>query len=150
MGWNKDKSLLLSRVSVVLFFGAILGICISGPWLWQWLLQESQVRLEAHYPLYLLTTYTVAVPAVLALWLLWGLLKNLGNQEVFLEKNVRLLRGISWCCLLAGGVLFLSGFYDWFFFCLGAAAAFMGLIVRVVKNVVAQAVQLQQDNDFTI
>jgi hypothetical protein len=30
------------------------------------------------------------------------------------------------------------------------AAAFVGLIVRVVKNVFARAVTLQDDSDFTI
>ena len=32
----------------------------------------------------------------------------------------------------------------------GVAAAFMGLIVRVVKNVFARAVSLQDDADYTI
>jgi len=35
-------------------------------------------------------------------------------------------------------------------FAVGIAAAFMGLIVRVIKNVVAKAVSLQDDADFTI
>ena len=33
---------------------------------------------------------------------------------------------------------------------LAVAAAFMGLIVRVVKNVVAQAVELKDEADYTV
>jgi heme exporter protein D len=36
----------------------------------------------------------------------------------------------------------------WFF--LAVAAAFMGLIVRVVKNVVAQAVELKDEADYIV
>jgi len=48
-------------------------------------------------------------------------------------------------------VIGLASSYYWIpWFAVGAAAAFMGLIVRVIKNVVAKAVSLQDDADYTI
>ena len=41
-------------------------------------------------------------------------------------------------------------YYGKSIFLVGLAAAFVGLIVRVVKNVIAQAVHLKEENDYTI
>ena len=47
-------------------------------------------------------------------------------------------------------ILLVSGFY-YILFVIGAVAAgFFGLILRVVKNVIEQAVILKNENDFTI
>jgi hypothetical protein len=52
---------------------------------------------------------------------------------------------LSKLCLL----LFMSGLIGTIVF-VAIAAAFMGLIVRVVKNVLAKAVELQTEVDYTI
>lgn len=39
-------------------------------------------------------------------------------------------------------------YFPWVF--VAVAAAFMGLIVRVVKNMVAKAVELQEEVDYTV
>jgi len=69
---------------------------------------------------------------------------------VFINGNVELLRRISWTCFMGAGLAAVSTYYylPWLF--LAAAAAFMGLIVRVVKNVVAKAVELQDEVDSII
>ena len=44
----------------------------------------------------------------------------------------------------------LSALYYMPFLIVSAAAAFVGLILRVVKNVFAEAVRLKDENDYTI
>ncbi|WNX86425.1 DUF2975 domain-containing protein [Agathobaculum sp. NTUH-O15-33] len=146
MNWTKDKSLVLSRVSVILFFAALVAVCIFAPKLLGW-------RLGYHaylMPFYLASIYCSAPFAAAVLWQLHRLLRNIGRGEVFVQTNVRCLRAISWCCIGAAAVLFASGFYDFLFFALSAMAAFVGLILRVVKNVIAEAVAIKAENDFTI
>ena len=57
---------------------------------------------------------------------------------------------MSWCCIAAGFVYFAAGWFDWYLFVFAAAAAFVGLMLRVVKNVFAQAVAIKAENDYTI
>ena len=84
------------------------------------------------------------------LWLLWRLLDNIRAGRVFIPQNVQLLRRISWGCIAGALICLASGLYYVLFFVIAACAAFMALIVRVVKNVFQQAVLLQEDADYTI
>lgn len=90
-----------------------------------------------------------------ALWMLYNLymfLARIEKEEVFTPANVLALRRISWCCTWAaalclpvGAVLGLP-----FIFAIGVAAAFMALIVRVIKNAFAQAVKMKDELDYTV
>ena len=75
---------------------------------------------------------------------------NISEGEVFIPENVSILRLLSWCCIAAGLVCLFSALYYMPFLIVSAAAAFVGLILRVVKNVFAEAVRLKDENDYTI
>lgn len=150
MKWNDDKSLLLTRVCVWLSAVALVLLCVSAPWLFSWFIQKGLILPPQSRDYFLVTTYTVAVPAAIALYMMNRLLANIRKEEVFTEKNTRYLRGMSWCCLAAGLIFLVSSFYYLPFFALCAAAVFMALILRVIKNVFAQAEEIKKENDYTI
>ncbi len=150
MKWNDDKSLLLTRVCVWLSAAALVLLCVSAPWLFSWFIQKRLILPPQSRDYFLVTTYTVAVPATIALYMMNRLLANIRKEEVFTEKNTRYLRGMSWCCLAAGLIFLVSSFYYLPFFALCAAAVFMALILRVIKNVFAQAEEIKKENDYTI
>ena len=150
MKWNDDKSLLLTRVCVWLSAVALVLLCVSAPWLFSWFIQKRLILPPQSRDYFLVTTYTVAVPAAIALYMMNRLLANIRKEEVFTEKNTRYLRGMSWCCLAAGLIYQVSSFYYLPFFALCAAAVFMALILRVIKNVFAQAEEIKKENDYTI
>lgn len=150
MKWNDDKSLLLTRVCVWLSAAALVLLCVSAPWLFSWFIQKRLILPPQSRDYFLVTTYTVAVPAAIALYMMNQLLANIRKEEVFTEKNTRYLRGMSWCCLAAGLIFLVSSFYYLPFFALCAAAVFMALILRVIKNVFAQAEEIKKENDYTI
>lgn len=147
---NDDKSLLLTRVCVWLSAAALVLLCVSAPWLFSWFIQKRLILPPQSRDYFLVTTYTVAVPAAIALYMMNRLLANIRKEEVFTEKNTRYLRGMSWCCLAAGLIFLVSSFYYLPFFALCAAAVFMALILRVIKNVFAQAEEIKKENDYTI
>ena len=97
-----------------------------------------------------ITIYCCAVPGLFLLLCLHRLLRNLRRERVFEQENVTLLRAISWLCIAVGVVTLVSGFYYTSFFLVAAAAAFCGLIVRVVQNVFEQAIEIKTENDYTI
>jgi hypothetical protein len=91
------------------------------------------------------------VPALLALVSLDRLLGSIGRGEVFIAKNVRALRLISWCCFAEALLLAAAAWmFSLILFSLSIAAAFFGLILRVVKNVIEAAVLIKAENDLTI
>lgn len=98
----------------------------------------------------LLTVYACALPGLVSLICLDRLLVNIRREEVFAIKNVKLLRALSWCSFVFSVILFISGFYYILFVIIAVCAAFLGLILRVIKNVFEKAIIIKQENDFTI
>ena len=145
MKWNNDRSLLLSRVCVWVFTVLLAALLLTAPWFWNWILWRSSVRM-----VYIGVTYASGVPAAVVLFCLHRLLRTISEEEVFIQENVRSLRIMSWCLMAAALVYLVGSLFDWYLVVLAAAAAFVGLILRVVKNVFAQAVELKNENDFTI
>lgn len=94
--------------------------------------------------------YAALVPGFVAVVALLRLLQSVRRDEVFTDGAVGNLRLLSYCCF-AEAVLFLA--LAWFFefsVCVAFGALFMGVILRVVKNVIERAVALKTENDFTI
>lgn len=149
MKWSRDNSIILSKVCILVFVCA--GI-FSAIWLpvvldgivqrWGWGMEERRYFLASFYCLIL--------PAAIALGYLYRLLVNISRDKVFVEDNVSCLRRISWACYLAAAICMVSMGYYLPFVMPAAAAGFMGLILRVVKNVFAEAVAIKLENDFTI
>ena len=56
----------------------------------------------------------------------------------------------SWCCFGACLVSFASSLYWPPIMLVAIAAGFVGLIVRIVKNVFEQAITMKDELDFTV
>lgn len=150
MDWNRDKSVRLSKFCVGLFMVLLAGLCVFAPWIFRRLVALRGPYLTGALPYFLFSTYTAAVPAAAALVDLRRLLYNISAAAVFIDANVAILRRLSWYCIAAGVICLVSTLYYMPFLVLAAAAAFVGLILRVVKNVFAEAVRLKDENDYTI
>ena len=145
--WSDRKSILLSRIAVILFMAALVAVAVAAPWLAGRMFLFASALGKTYF---LLTVYLGAVPAAFLLVSLFRLLHRIEKGNVFIQKNVDSLRYISWCCFAGAVVSLASSLYYISWIMVAVAAAFMGLIVRVVKNVFAKAVSLQDDADFTI
>lgn len=148
--WNGEKSLALTKLCILLFLGLLLAAVVSAPWLTRWFVDFSQAGLEGTASYFMSTIYVGFVPAAYLLYSLLVLIRRIDVGQVFIAANVELLRRISWSCFLGAVIALVSVLYysPWFF--VAVAAAFMGLIVRVLKNVFAQAVDLQDESDYTV
>ena len=145
--WSDKKSIVLSKVCVVTIMVLLVVCAVFAPWA----LDELFLHLtERGRILFLATIYTGSVPAAALLVCLFLLLRRIGQGHVFVKKNTESLRHISWFCFAGAVICFASSLYWFPWFAIGIAAGFMGLIVRVIKNVIAKAVSLQDDADHTI
>lgn len=98
----------------------------------------------------ILCFYPSAVLGLTALASLVLLLRNIMKNEMFCRGNVLILQIISICCFIVAVLTFAGGFFWFPFFVLSFSSGFMGLIIRVVKNVMQKAVELREENDLTI
>lgn len=148
--WNGKKSNSLSKLCVLVFSAMLIVVDVSAPWLVRWFLDFSRADLVGKEPLFLVTIYIGSVPAAVLLFCLYRLLHGIGNDQVFTMSNVEYLRRISWSCF-AGAIICMAStpyYFPWVF--VAVAAAFMGLIVRVIKNIIEQAVELKNESELTI
>lgn len=149
MKWSRDNSIILSKVCIVAFVGVSILCAACLPNVLDGIVRRRGWDMtERSY--FLASFYSLLVPAAIALGCLYRLLMNIGRDEVFVDANVKCLRRISWACYLAAAICLASVFYYPPFVMPAAAAGFMGLILRVVKNVFAEAVSIKQEHDFTI
>ena len=150
---SKKASVTLSMVLSFLFFvGLIIGAVAMPAFV------DSVIELvynPATFPtagkaLCLALAYLILAVCLIADCVIFALLKTVKADNVFTAKSVALIRVISWCCFLVG-VLFLAvGYYFALAFILAFAAMFLGLCIRVVKNVIEQATEIKCENDLTV
>lgn len=150
MVWDSKKSLILSKICVLVFFIVLVYVLIAAPWLVRWIAYISYTVDQSSKTYFLLTIYTGGAVAAALLLNMYRLLHSLEKGFVFVEKNVRYLRLISWCCFTGCFISLLSSIYYVPWSLIALSAGFAGLIVRVVKNIVSQAIVLKEESDLTI
>ena len=138
MLWNKDRSILLSLGCVVVFALCLLALDICAYWLAGWFMGRRPAAFQAYF---MASIYLGSVFGWIFLCQLWRLLNNLRRGELFTAGNVKRMRAASWCCFAAAGLCLLSAAYYLPFVFVAVAAAFVGLIVRIVKNAFQQAME---------
>lgn len=83
--------------------------------------------------------------------LLFMLLQRVKGGKVFTPESVALIRGISWGCYLVAVVFCgLSAYFTFVALLVAFVAIFLGLCLRVVKNVIEEATEIKSENDLTV
>ena len=157
MNWTKNKSIVLSKICVFIFaaLGILLNIYIQHDI--KFIIREriyipiSEQELLRQYIIFnLIALYLLDILAYTALFLLYRLLCNIHKSQVFITENVKYLRLLSWCCFFVSFIFFILTFFYIPFVLLVVGAAFMALILRVIKNVFTEAIEIKQENEYTI
>ncbi len=94
--------------------------------------------------------YICSPAAWTALFCIIKILKNILNDNIFSENSVKLLRILSWCCAFVSAVCFIIMFLFRLFFVFFLGAGLMTLILRVLKNVIARATEIKEENELTV
>jgi hypothetical protein len=149
---RNNKSIVLSICLVKAVYAAIALCCVAAPFMVRYydnaiVIPESGKSIFA--PL-LITLYSIVPPALAAMICLDLLLGNIRKGQPFIEKNVKYLRVISYCAFAVAALFVYFATLRPFAFAIVFAAAFIGLILRVVKNCFEQAVAIREENDFTV
>lgn len=126
---------------------AVLCVCLYDLLVWYGSLRQLPWQVCA----VILGGFYLCTPAVLyALWSIDKLLRSIVRGDVFVSDNVRCLRRIRLCCAAVGLICLAAGAgYPPLLF-LAVIMVFLALVVSVVKNVMAAAVELREENDLTV
>jgi hypothetical protein len=149
--WTEKNSMALSRAVTVLFGILVAAADLGGWWLVDFICRNIVVSHgDVGRWALLAGLYLCSVPAYIALICLYRLLKNIELERVFTAENVVLLRRVSWCCVAAACISLCVAPVWYSTVLIAAAAAFMALIVRVVKNVFVRAIGMKDELDYTV
>lgn len=137
-------TLIINRIAI-----AFWAVCIPFvPQIARW--YDAYTQKESIFVPFVVCVYLAMIPAGIILFLLNKLLSNIRGERVFESDNVRVLRVISYCCFAISAVSVGMSFFRPLGVTIVLAAAFMGLLLRVLKNVFEQAVVLREENDLTV
>lgn len=150
MNWNNEKSIGLTKFFILLFAAAYILVLIFCPRMTKEFVTYSFSARGKDFMLFMATIYSSAVPLGIILWNLYKVIGRIGEEKIFSDENVRSLRLISWMCFAVAAVCIVSTAYYVFFLIVAACAAFMGLLIRVIKNVFVRAGEIKEENDYTI
>lgn len=158
--WNKERSVLLTQAIVRICYVLLAAAVIILPFVFKEYGSENRISMISELGRYVMGPFYAIVPAgYVALICIDKLLMNIKKELVFDAKNVKLLRVISWSCFYAAVVCVAAFVLIWITFTysvglglviLAAGAGFMGLVVRVVKNIFEAAIVIKDENDLTI
>lgn len=152
-GWSEMKSLKLSRFLVAGLLFLLIVILFTAHIIADWfgVISVGKGLIKSG----LVTAVTIMIYicdlfAIIAVYHLHKLLSNIAKNEVFTPQNSRCLRIISWCIVFAGITFIIFSLWRFEFLFAAFFAMFLGLVMRVLKNVFEKAVELKSENDFTI
>ncbi|MBO5211436.1 MAG: DUF2975 domain-containing protein [Clostridia bacterium] len=154
--WNSKKSVNLSIVVCFILSAILVLLAIFGPMVFKLYMTAYRGFLPAGDAMrhlsrtFVLCFYPSAVFAGIILYSLLKLLFNIKGGQVFINQNVTLLRVVSWCCIAIAIITFVGAFFYMPFGFVALAGGFVGIMLRVLKNVMQSAVELREENDLTI
>lgn len=149
-------SINLSIVIAVLFFVACVAGAFIMPTLVNMLIDTPDNignrgditqtgRILVH-----IASYLVLAIFVIADIFMLSLLSRVKKGLVFTDNTVSLIRGVSWCCFAVCFLFAFLGFYFQLSFIVAFLGIFLGVCLRIVKNVIAEATEIKNENDLTV
>lgn len=142
-------SVMISLFLTYLFGAVFLALLITALPVVKYY-AEVNGRNQEIIPVIVSAIYFSALPIITVLFSLYKLLSNIKKENVFCEANVSFIRLISWCSFTEALIALTAGFFYLPFLFIFIAAAFLGIILRVIKNVFEKAVEIKNENELTI
>jgi hypothetical protein len=148
MNWTKSNSFKLSLILVEVTFLLLIGMLFLIPAAVCWYDAVSGLEPVKYFLGTIL--YISDLIAFVVIGALYRLLRNIEKHLVFIDQNATYLRIISWGLVAVSVLLLIFSFKRGTALILAFVMAFLGLILRVLKNVFEEAIALQNEQDFTI
>lgn len=145
---SANKSIVLSIAFTTLFALAMTFLTVSIPWLVPFLCEIMEYQ-GIEKPM-MVVAYLSLPAGWGAVALFYKILFNVKKKNVFINDNVKYLNILSILCFYVGVVSSFAMFKFLGFLFVGISAFFIGLILRIIRNIIEEAIEIKQENDMTI
>lgn len=153
---SRKMSITLSMIIAAAFF----VVCVSGVFVMPKLVEmlidlpdnigNRGAIADGERILILIIAYAILTVTIVAVVMMFLLLMRVYHGQVFTPQSVGFIRGVSWCCFLLCLFFGVLGTYFQLSIIVALAAIFLGLCLRVVKNVIEEATEIKMENDLTV
>ncbi len=131
---NKLNSIKISIILTTIALVVLIGFAIMLPWLVTWYVQISG-RNETLATTIMATCYPCAPFTAVILLSLRKILKNIRDNSFNKEKDTKLLKYMSICCLIISVITLISGKHYLPFFIVAATFLFLAIIIFAFKSI---------------
>ena len=145
----------ISAAKATLFFNRFLAVIMVGlifflPAFLDWYVTLRPAMRDSARLALLLGFYCSAPAVFFALWELDRLLRAIMARQVFVLRNVRSISVVRWCCLAVSLVCLPAAVWYPPIIFMSIIMFFLTLILSVLANVMAAAVEIREENDLTV
>lgn len=152
--WNSNKSITLSLIVCFVIILLLIFGAVSLPFLLKVYFSRfpnpADHSVMFMFKSVLICFYVCLIPAFIALFSLIRMLFAIKREEIFTDANIIRLRILSYSCFAVAIITALGGIFYVPLMIITVAAGFMGVIIRVIKNVMCSAKILREENELTI
>ena len=142
------KSLMITLVIDRICIAVWIACLFLVPQIARW--YDMYSNKESIFIQLVILLYLAMIPAAIILVKINTLLSNIQIEKVFEHDNVKCLKIISYCCFVIAVLAAIMIYWRILAFVVVVAFGFVGLLLRVLKNVFEQAVVLREENDLTV
>ncbi len=144
-----EKSLKVTKTVVVVLSFIFAIMLFAAPSIFTAYCRADNTSAEALKAL-IGVFYGCSPSAALTLFYLFTFLRNLQKGEVFTKQTVKYIKILSYTCLSVVPLSLPLCYYFLAGFPIPAAAAFMWLFLRVLKNAFEYGSEIKNENDLTV
>ena len=147
---KKNYPIIITKCIIIFFaLSTIYGLVRLKSFI-EWLIFHSDVTKIAILPQLTITMIIGGGIVIILLYLLFTLLDNIQKRIIFEVVNIKILRAIVVLCLLGGLVALVSSFYWIAWLPVAFVGCFLSLIIWVIQSIIAEAIVIKAENEFTI
>ncbi len=152
-------SVIISIILSIMFSAIVVGMGVFLPFEvsrpgpteeFVRVLLSDKLGVHSYLIWFMVWCYTILAVAFICCIAVTLLLFRVRNGLVFTEKSVSYIRFISWMCVLLAAIILSAQYFHAAAFIIALAMAFLGLCLRVVKNVIEAATEIKNENDLTV
>lgn len=146
---RQRRSAFISLWANRLVFVLVTALVALMPWGIEWYCRFRPLGENAQRAI-LIAYYGCVVFIYLSQWAMEQLLRNILAGQVFVQKNVNLIRRVRFSCGAIGVICLPAAcFYTPLLFVV-VIMAFLCLVISVIADVMHGAVKMREENDLTI
>ena len=145
----------ISAAKATLFFNRFLAAVMVGlifflPSFLDWYVTLRPAMRETARLALVWGFYCCAPAVFFALWELDRILRAILGRQVFVWRNVKSISRVRWCCLAVSLICLPAAVWYPPIIFMSIIMFFLTLILSVLANVMAAAVEIREENDLTV